>query len=327
MTVTVHSLDSQIECLKRSMLTLGAVCWDLSLVPELSDKLDRLSRQISAPASHNTPSLGLGAAMELLYQARASLNLLTAAGYPDQREGDGLYSRLRSTLDDLETELGKELRREASALVFGLYVIIDPEVTGGRDPLEVARGALDGGARLIQLRDKLSEKGHTLPLARALKELCARYNALFIVNDHADLAVAVGADGLHVGQGDLPLTEARRLLAPHQIIGRSNHLPEEVLESQAQGADHVALGAVYSTATKPSIAGRATTGPEAVRKVKEMVNVPLVAIGGINLDNVEPVVRAGAEAICVTSAVGLAREPEVAARHLVEGILRAGGKA
>ncbi len=235
--------------------------------------------------------------------------------------------RLRSALDDLEGEAGKELRRGPGARVYGLYVIIDPEVTGGRDPLEVARGALRGGARMLQMRDKLRDKGQTLPLARAMKELCAEYNALLIVNDHADLAAVVDADGLHVGQGDLPVAEARRILRPQQIIGRSNHLFEEALESQAQGADHVAVGAVYGTTTKASIRRRAPIGPDAVRRVKEVVNVPVVAIGGINEENVEPVVKAGADAICVTSAVGLARDPEEASRRLVERILRAGGRA
>ena len=186
---------------------------------------------------------------------------------------------------------------------------------------------LKGGAKMLQLRDKLREKGEILLLARKLKEACAEHDALFIVNDHPDLALIVGADGLHVGQGDLPVAETRRILKPQQIVGRSNHLLEEVLESQAQGADHVALGPVYPTTTKARASGQATTGPDAVRTAKEVVNVPLIAIGGINEENLEPVVKAGANAVCVTSAVGLARDPEAASRCLVERILRAGGKA
>ena len=218
------------------------------------------------------------------------------------------------------------MRRRLGSKVYGLYVIIDPEVSAGRDPLEVARGTLKGGARILQLRDKLRDKGQTLALARALKEVCVAFDALFIVNDHADLAAVVDADGLHIGQGDLPIAEARRVLKPGQLIGRSNHLLEEAMESQARGADHVALGAVYPTATKTSIIGRAPTGTEPIRKLKQAVDVPVVAIGGINEENVEPVVKAGADAICVSSTVGQARDPEETTRRLVERIREAGGK-
>ena len=133
--------------------------------------------------------------------------------------------------------------------------------------------------------------------------------------------------GLHIGQGDLPVAEARRILKPGQILGRSNHLVEEVVESQALGADHVALGATYPTDTKVSIRSRAPTGLQRLTEAKVLLDVPLVAIGGINEHNLEAVVRAGADAICVSSAVGLAPDPEGASRRLVEGIRAAGGKA
>ena len=233
----------------------------------------------------------------------------------------------RCTLEVVEAEAGTVLRREVTNRVYGLYFIVDPEVTDGRDPIAVAAGALKGGAMIIQLRDKLRDKGQSLSTARALKELCEEYDSLFIVNDHADLAAIVDADGLHVGQGDLPVEEARRVLKPQQIIGRSNYLPKEALESQAQEADYVALGNVYATSTKASISSRPATGPESLRKAKEGLTVPLVAIGGINEDNVGPVVAAGADAICVSSAVGLAPDPEEASRRLVERIREAGGRA
>ncbi len=320
--------EGQLDCLRQSMLLLGNVAKDLSLAPRLGGEIAELSDRLSLSKDQPPKSVGMAEAPEILLQARASLNLLSGAGYLDRtNDGDGLASRLGDILDDLEEGIGRELRRLPGARVYGLYVIIDPEVTGGRDPVEVARGALKGGAKVLQLRDKLREKGHILPLARALKELCVEYGALLIINDHADLAALVGADGLHVGQGDLPVAEVRRILHPRQIVGRSNHLPEEILESQARGADHVALGAIYPTATKSSIRSRATLGPDAVRRVRESVHVPMVAIGGINVENVEPVVMAGADAVCVTGAVGLAADPEEASRRLVEKILQAGGKA
>ena len=141
-------------------------------------------------------------------------------------------------------------------------------MTGGRDPLDVARAALVGGAHILQLRDKTGDKGQTLPLAVSLRELCDRNDALLVVNDHADVATLSGAHGLHVGQTDLPVPEARRVLGPGQIIGRSNHLLDEVRESRTQGADHVALGNVYRTSTKESIRNRPPLGPEAVRRAR-----------------------------------------------------------
>ena len=328
MTQTPALLGSHLHCLRESLNTLRNEGKHLAQEKELYQRLGELSSRLSTNPDERTPHspLGLGAALHIIGQARASLNLLLAAGCLGGEKND-LAPQLCSALDEIEMAVGKELRRAATARVFGLYVIIDPEVTGGRDPLEVARGALKGGARMLQLRDKLREKGQTLPVARRMNQLCAESGALFILNDHADLASVVGCDGLHIGQGDLPVSEARRILNPHQIIGRSNHLLDQLQESRAQGADHVAIGSIYPTTTKASIVRRPPTGPDAVAKAKETVDLPVVAIGGINEQNVEPVVKAGADAVCVTSAVGLAPKPEEASRRLVERILEAGGKA
>ena len=320
-------LESQLCSLRQSLLTLANLGSELSSDHRLSVKLAEISSQLPGTLVEAHGSKGTLAPMEVIDQARGSLSLLAARDSLGQLEGDGSVSELESALDGLEQLAGRDIRQRLTDRTYGLYVIIDPEVTAGRDPSEVARGALEGGARMLQLRDKTSEKGQTLPLARKLKVLCAEYNALLIVNDHADLAALLESDGLHVGQGDLPVSEARRVLKPQQIIGRSNHLLKEVLDSETQGADHVALGAIYPTTTKASIIDRAPTGTEAIRVVKEAVNVPVVAIGGINVENAGAVVAAGADAICVTSAVGLALNPEEAARSLVERIISAGGRA
>ncbi len=323
MTLPSPLAEGQVQVLRQALPPLLDTCVALHIdgpvVGRLGELLGRLgvSDQVAEMA---TPSPSARQALDLVAEAVGSASLLVSLGHRDGAD-------LLPVLNEVKSALGRELRKGPGARVYGLYVIIDPEVTAGRDPLEVARGALKGGARVVQLRDKLTEKGQTLPLARALRELCSERNALFIVNDHADLAVLVGADGLHVGQGDLPVSEARRILKPDQIVGRSNHLLDEVVESQRQGADHVALGAVYQTATKASIVDRTTLGPEAVDRARKAVDVPLVAIGGISEGNLEPVVKAGADAICVTAAVGLSADPEAAAGRLVEGILRAGGKA
>ena len=198
----------------------------------------------------------------------------------------------------------------------GLYVIVDPEATKGRDVIEVAAATLRGGASVIQLRDKTRDKGEVLTIARAIKGLCDKYDGLFIVNDDADIAYLSEAHGLHVGQTDLPVEEARRVLAPEQIVGRSNNGTVEALESEAHGADYLAVGAVYSTTTMGK-SGRTALGPEMIRRVKEAVSVPVIAIGGINAGNIADVARAGADCICVVSAVTYADDVEGATRELV----------
>ncbi len=261
-------------------------------------------------------------ALEMADAARGLLDVLNETeGIP----ADGSL-QLRRALDDAVARIGATLRRAQADRIRGLYVIVDPEVTGGRDPLEIARAAINGGARMLQLRDKLRDKGEQLPLGTALRDLCAANDALLIVNDHADLAAALGPDhvGLHVGQTDLPVAEARKILAPGQVLGRSNREIDLIIESQEMGADHVAFGAMYTTTTKQVT--RAPQGPERLRQARAAANVPLVAIGGITAANVAPVVEAGADAICVTAAVGSAPEPEAAAAALTEAIRSAGGR-
>ena len=209
-----------------------------------------------------------------------------------------------------------ETRLERIQKVRGLYVIVDPEATRGRDAVDVAAAALRGGTSVIQLRDKTRDKGEVLQIARTIRELCDEHDALFIVNDDADIAYLSDAHGLHVGQTDLPVAEARRVLSPEQIIGRSNNGVEESLESVGQGADYVAVGAIYATTTMGK-SGRTALGPEMIGRVKAAVSAPVVAIGGINAGNIADVARAGADCICVVSAVTFVDDVEGAAARLV----------
>ena len=229
------------------------------------------------------------------------------AGWAEWRQ------RASPILDRVRTRLGAALRAERARRIHGLYVIVDPEHTKGRPPLDIARAALRGGAAVIQYRDKLSGGRASLETARSLKALCDGHSALFIINDDAAVARLAAADGLHVGQTDLPVAEARNVLAGDQIVGQSTHSVHEALESEAQSADYVAVGAIYRTGTK------AVTHPvtlDTLAEVKRRVAVPVVAIGGINTDNARPVIDAGADAVCVISAVTLADDPEQAARDL-----------
>ncbi|MDE2779777.1 MAG: thiamine phosphate synthase [Chloroflexota bacterium] len=267
--------------------------------------------------------LSLGAALSLADSTLVSLETITALGGSDLIPAESA-AELSSLLAELSAQLGAALRQQKADSVRGLYVIIDPEVTGGREPLEIAQAAVRGGARMLQLRDKLRDKGEILPLAQDLQALCEASDVLLIVNDHVDLAAAVGSGGVHVGQTDLPVAQARQVLGPEQVLGRSNREIHLLVESQEMGADHVAFGAIYQTTTKSG--GRGPQGPERLKEAREVTHVPLVAIGGINAANVGPVIEYGADAVCVTAAVGLAPEPEAAAAEMVEAIRQAGGK-
>lgn len=196
----------------------------------------------------------------------------------------------------------------------GLYVIVDPQVIGGRSEDEVTRAAIAGGARLIQLRDKVRDKGVQLQVARRLKALCAEAGVLFIVNDHVDLALAVDADGVHVGQEDLPVPEVRRLVPSDFIVGCSTKTVEQALAAQADGADYVAVG-VFPSPTKPS-AQPFEHRLDVLSDIKAAVSVPVCAISGINEGNIDRVLAAGADMVAVISAVVAAANVEVAARAL-----------
>lgn len=195
----------------------------------------------------------------------------------------------------------------------GLYVIIDPAASPGRDETEIGRLALEGGARLLQLRDKTREKGLQMPIARALQDLCREHGALFFVNDHVDLALAIGADGVHVGQKDLPVGVVRRLVGPGMLIGCSTNNPDEARAAEQAGADYVSVGRLFPTGSKQD------TRPatlDTLRAVKATVSVPVCAIGGIDESNIADVVAAGADMASVIAAVTAAEDVREAARRL-----------
>jgi thiamine-phosphate diphosphorylase len=198
--------------------------------------------------------------------------------------------------------------------VRGLYVIIDPDACRGRDAVGVARAALAGGATVLQWRDKRREKGDQLADARAICDLCAG-RALFIVNDHLDLALAARAGGVHLGQHDLPIDAVRPLAPEGFVIGVSTNNAAEARAAEAAGASYVAVGAVFATQSKEPERTRPAS-PERVREVKAAVRVPVVAIGGIDASNVGQVVDEGADAAAVIRAVCAADDPEAAAREI-----------
>ena len=210
-------------------------------------------------------------------------------------------------------------RTALTARVRGLYVIVDPEATRGRPVLEIAEAVLEGGASLVQLRDKTGDPGEMLPTARAIRALCESRGALFIVNDDPALASASGAHGLHLGQEDMPVPDARRIVGPGAIIGRSNNTIQEVEASRDAGADYLAVGAIFPTSTMGK-GRRPVVGTELIARAKEIANRPIVAIGGINRHNAAQVIQAGADCICAVGAITLAHDPKKAAQQMVDAI-------
>ena len=318
-TLSESCYYSMVHCL----YTVAEQC---PSTPATSEDLHRLRNlvlvllsQLSTAPSATTSELSVTEALALVRTSRELMTVLTGqgAGGPVNSE---MHQALSETLASLTSGLGAALRQAQADKIRGLYVIIDPQVTGGRDPMDIAVAAVQGGAKMLQLRDKLRDKGEILTLATPLQQLCQENDVMLIVNDHVDLGATVGSAGVHVGQTDMPVDQIRKVLAPHQVLGRSNQL----VESQQMGADHVAFGAIYRTTTKG--VGRPPQGVEPLRRARELAKVPLVAIGGINIDNVAPVVEAGADAICVTAAVASSADPEAAASAMVKAIRSAGGK-
>jgi thiamine-phosphate diphosphorylase len=204
-------------------------------------------------------------------------------------------------------------REAALRQALAVYVITDRGSQRGRGEVEIAEAALAGGATAIQLRGKELATRELCTLASALRSVCARHGALFVVNDRLDVALACGADGVHLGQDDLPVAAARRL-APALVLGVSAATPEEARAAAAAGADYLGVGSVFATGSKPD-AG-AAIGPEGLGRVVAATSLPVVAIGGITANNAVRALATGAVGVAVISAVVAAEDVEGAARAL-----------
>ncbi len=226
------------------------------------------------------------------------------------------FKQARFNLYTIERKmLSRLLRQDKLKHICGLYVIIDTQSLRGRSHVEVARQVIHGGARVIQLRDKVMTKKALLPIAHQLKTLCVEQGVLFIMNDYFDLAIETGADGLHVGQDDLPVRVARKLLPIDTILGASVSTVEQAVAAQSEGADYIGVSAIYPTLSKEAVE---VVGLERMRQIKQAVNLPLVALGGIMKDNAAEVISAGADSVAVISAVLGAESIEEASRQITE---------
>jgi thiamine-phosphate pyrophosphorylase len=181
-----------------------------------------------------------------------------------------------------------------------LYPVTDQGLSLGRTDLEVLEGMVAGGARIVQLREKRIAKKDFYHLAQAFRQRTAQAGMLLIINDHLEIALACGADGVHLGQDDLPPAAAKEL-APELIIGVSTHSLKEALEAQEQGADYVNIGPIFATQTKELSMN--PLGPEAIKNIAPKLKIPFTVMGGINRFNIQEVLQAGARRIAVVTAV------------------------
>ena len=207
-----------------------------------------------------------------------------------------------------------------SYLRLGVYVITDSRLAGPRGNLEVVRAAIAGGADAIQLREKCMPGAKLYELGLALRRITREAGVLYIVNDRIDLALAVEADGVHVGQDDLPAAIARRLMGPGKVVGVSAATVADAVRALHDGADYLGIGPIYPTGTKAD-AGEAV-GLSVVREIRAASHLPVVGIGGISAGNVEAVIRAGADGVAVISAIVGAPDPREATRAIREAVLR-----
>ncbi len=219
---------------------------------------------------------------------------------------------LRYRAYDVEQRLMMRGSRSARFAKTRLYVLITESLCR-RDWLETAAGAITGGADCIQLREKSLDDRELLDRARRLAALCRERDAVFIVNDRPDIAVLSGADGVHLGQTDMPLADARRILGPERLIGLSTHTPEQFREAVRQAPDYVAVGPMFASTTKPQ---EHVPGPSLLSLALAETSIPVVPVGGIGPDNAGILRQAGACRLCVCSAVIGSDDPRSAAAGL-----------
>lgn len=246
--------------------------------------------------------------------------LRTLAEYSNQTKMDSnVFESLRYSSYTLEKQMWERLTMELNKFRLTdkkLYLVTNSDnFDTDEEFLDAVASALKGGVQIVQLREKSSPASRIIELGRKIRELCSIYNALFIVNDRIDIAKIIEADGVHLGQDDIDIKYAREILGSNFIVGVSTHAPEQAIKAQQDGADYIGVGPVFETPTKH---GRQAVGLAYVNWVAEHINIPFFAIGGIDLDNVNDVVNAGASRIAVVRAIINSKSPETAAKTFLD---------
>ncbi len=198
-----------------------------------------------------------------------------------------------------------------------VYLVTDTDMCPRENLLDVCEKAVLGGATLIQLREKNISSRLFYEEAVALKQLCSKLNVPLLINDRLDIALASGADGVHIGQSDLPIEAVRGLLGNDRIIGVSAGCVKEAVNAEKRGADYLGVGAVFPTSTKDDAEN---VGIDMLRKVRSAVKIPIVGIGGINTENIEKLKGTGIDGVAVVSCIMASDDPKAAAAELKEKV-------
>jgi len=207
--------------------------------------------------------------------------------------------------------------RKARFQQVDIYPVTCESLSAGRSVLEVLEGVIRGGAKIIQLREKEYSKKDFTHLAFKFREITAMAGVLLIINDHVDVALAIEADGVHLGQDDLPVPAARKL-APELLIGASTHTLDEALQAQTEGADYINIGPVFPTRTKEGI--ERFLGPEAIPAISSWIHLPFTVMGGITAANIDRVLAGGARRVAMVTAITQAPDIAAAVRSLRQKI-------
>ena len=221
------------------------------------------------------------------------------------------------------TSTGADLSARRLSLDVNLdtYLVTGAEHSPGRSTVDVVEAAVAGGVDAVQLREKPASARDRYRLGRELRELTRAADVTFLVNDRVDIAAAVGADGVHLGDDDLPVSVAREQLGDDAVVGRSVSTPAGAREAEAAGADYLGVGAVYATSSKDTDPEGTEIGLERLRAIDRAVDVPFVGIGGVTVDDAADVVAAGADGVAVISAITAADDPEAATAALAEAVV------
>jgi thiamine-phosphate pyrophosphorylase len=203
---------------------------------------------------------------------------------------------------------------------WGTYLVTQASISEGRSTPEIVRAAIDGGIDAVQLREKAESARSRYELGLELRELTAEAGVDLLVNDRVDVAEAIDADGVHVGQSDLPVSVARDLLGSEAIVGCSASTVAEARQAEADGADYLGVGSVYGTTSKDVPEAETGVGPERIAEIVEAVSIPVVGIGGITADNAAPVAEAGAAGVAVISEITAAEDPAAATAELARTV-------
>lgn len=244
-----------------------------------------------------------------LCRTQEALRVLEEYGKLYHPQMGAICKQMRYQVYTLESSLLSSNRYQ-QLNISALYLVTSPEP----DLLFIVESALQAGLTLVQYREKEKDDNLRLGIAQKLCQMCHRYNSLFIVNDRVDIALAVGADGVHLGQNDIPVSLAREILGSGKIVGRSTTNIEELNQALAENVDYVGVGPVYETPTKP---GKAAAGAEYINYVIANCPIPWFAIGGINLSNINEVLNAGIDRVAVVRAIMQAEEPGLITRQFL----------